>query len=800
MRTINPFIRPRKSFRTRIFLFLTLLILIISTAFTIIYVHHETADHKEQLITQGDILARLLAYNSRLAVFAEHADMLREAADGILQNDQVLSATIFSVDGKMLVDRSRRAGEGSARETAELPAVAGILARIRENSRKTFHVEKADCVECFAPVIAGPGYTSPESLYFSDAQAEQKDQTIGVVRVVLDKRELNARLHTLLLTGLLMATLFLVPALFIAYIVTRGVTRPLSRLMAGARTLEQGDLSGRIPVETEDELGMVSHAFNSMAETLERREAEKRELEEKLLQAQQMKAKEEWERTFDTVPDLIAILDEEHRIVRVNKTMADRLGVNKEAAIGTRLYPLLHDGDCPREFAHLSTLLANGATYFGEIYEEKLQSFFLVTVSPLLNSDGNVTGSVYVARDITGRKQAEDLLQKAEERFRLIAETIVEVIWMTDVDVTQILYISPAYAQVWGRSLESLHENPRSFIDAVHPEDRKLMLNVLEKQKTGEPYELEYRIVRPDGSIRWIWDRGYPVREETGEVTCYTGVAQDITVHKLAEEEKRAIQAKLVQTNKMTSLGLLVSGLAHEVNNPNNNIKLTAHLLTKSWKDILPVLEKQYREEGDFTIGGLPFPRMREALPQHIASVRENSRRIEGIIRNLRDFARKGAANMDFAADANMIVSVAASLLNSQIKQHTRHFKLDLGEDMPAVRGNPQQLEQVVINLIMNAIQALPDKDRKVVVSTSADREGGFAVITVDDEGTGMPAEVRERVCEPFFSTKLDHGGTGLGLAISNFIIKEHKGMLEFESEPGKGTTVRVKLPLAQNA
>jgi signal transduction histidine kinase len=145
-------------------------------------------------------------------------------------------------------------------------------------------------------------------------------------------------------------------------------------------------------------------------------------------------------------------------------------------------------------------------------------------------------------------------------------------------------------------------------------------------------------------------------------------------------------------------------------------------------------------------------------------------------------------------------VSVAASLLNPQIKRHTRQFKLDLHEGVPMVRGNPQQLEQVVINLIMNAVQALPDRERKVIVSTSFDQDGGFAIIRVDDEGEGMPAEVRERICEPFFSTKLDQGGTGLGLAISNFIIKEHRGTLEFESEPGKGTTARIKLPVEPEA
>ena len=424
-----------------------------------------------------------------------------------------------------------------------------------------------------------------------------------------------------------------------------------------------------------------------------------------------------------------------------------------------------------------------------------MQNYFLVTISPLRKNDGNISGSVYVARDVTKRKIAADLLQKSEERFRLIAETIVEVFWMTEVSSNKVLYVSPGYERIWGTPPDALYNDPHSFIEAIHPDDQGRVLANLELKKTGRPYDLEYRIIRPDGSIRWIWDRGYPVLDGSEQGACYTGVAMDVTEQKHASEEKNAIQAKLVQTNKMTSLGLMVSGLGHEVNNPNNNIKLIAHLLARSWQDILPILEKQFREEGDFLIAGQSFSQAKEILPLHIAGIRDNSRRIEGIIKNLRDFVRKGAANMNVKAEINTIITVAAAIVNSQVKQHTRHFRLNLHEGLPSVIGNPQQLEQVIINLILNAVQALPDRERKVLVSTSLDRDGGFVIITIADEGAGMPPEVRDRLGEPFFSTKLDQGGTGLGLAIANFIIKEHKGLLEFESEPGKGTTVQVKLP-----
>ena len=789
----NPFRLLNESLRIRIFALLTLLIVLISTTFIIIHFNRESTAMTERSVIEGNLLARLLAYNSRIGVFAEHAEMLREATDGILQNDNVISATVFSADGKILIDRARVSEEDTSVRPEGFPALFSTLAPLLEGRQKSHHREKAGYFEFFAPVAAGPGYASPESLYFGDAAGLQKDRIIGVVRVITDKKELNARLHSLLITTILLACLFLLIASISGYIIAQGLTRSLRDLMDGVTTLEQGDLSGRISVESHDELGKVSHAFNTMAEALERREREKQTLEEQLRIAREKLAKEEWERTFDTVPDQIAILDMDSRITRVNRSMATLLGIGKDEAVGTALFEYFDGTSHPPYEAQMAEVLAAGITYSTEIFKEKLDRFFFVTISPLIIS-GERTGAVYVARDITQNKQATETLRISEERFRIIAENINEVIWMADIDLKRMLYVSPLYERIFKRPLQALYDNPRSFIEAIHPEDQsRVLAGILNDRR--EPFDHEYRIILPDGSVRWIWDRGYPVRNEYGLVTFVTGVAEDITEKKKSEEERKAIQAKLVQTNKMTSLGLLVSGLAHEVNNPNSSIKLAAHILSKSWDDIRPILEQHYREEGDFAVSGQLFSQMKESMPQHISSITANSRRIEGIIKNLRDFAQKGVANLTYVVDVNTVISLSASILNTQLKQHTRRFKLSLDENLPPVRGNPQQLEQVIINLILNSIQSLPDRNGRVEVSTSFDAGSQCVMIAVADEGEGMPREVRERIFEPFFSTKLDRGGSGLGLAISNFIIKEHKGSMEFESEPGKGTTATIRLP-----
>ncbi|MDQ7827156.1 MAG: PAS domain S-box protein [Candidatus Eremiobacteraeota bacterium] len=178
----------------------------------------------------------------------------------------------------------------------------------------------------------------------------------------------------------------------------------------------------------------------------------------------------------------------------------------------------------------ISNAVTEKKSQYGEIeYDKCLYSFNIVPI------DGEGYCNIY-GRDITERKRVEDALRNNEEKFRLIAETITEVFWIADSKIQKMLYISPGYERIWGCSRESLYENPRSFIDAIHPMDRERVLSNLALQEKGLPFAHEYRVVRPDGSFRWIYDRGFPVFSQAGAID-YVGIAIDITERKLAEEE-----------------------------------------------------------------------------------------------------------------------------------------------------------------------------------------------------------------------------------------------------------------------
>ena len=236
--------------------------------------------------------------------------------------------------------------------------------------------------------------------------------------------------------------------------------------------------------------------------------------------------------------------------------------------------------------------------------------------------------------------------------------------------------------------------------------------------------------------------------------------------------------------------------VAKRSDNPNNFILFNSTLLSDAWKDAVKILDAYYRENGDFSMGGLPYSEMGEVVPELLSGITDGSRRIKGIVDTLKDFSRGGAGALDGEMDVNRAIRSSISMLSSQIMKFTDCFELSCAEGLPAVKGSSQKIEQVIINLVLNALQALPAREKGVKVSTYLDEAARQVVIEVKDDGAGMTREVLDRITEPFFTTRGERGGTGLGLSISYSIIREHNGTLEFSSAPGSGTTASIRLPL----
>ncbi len=275
---------------------------------------------------------------------------------------------------------------------------------------------------------------------------------------------------------------------------------------------------------------------------------------------------------------------------------------------------------------------------------------------------------------------------------------------------------------------------------------------------------------------------------------CFLGV---FVIYHILWHQKQ-LQQQLMQADKMIALGTLVSGVAHEINNPNNFILLNSEILSRTWQDIEPLLKEHAGSDEDFTLAGVPYAEARENIPRFISDIHQGAERIKNIVQNLKDYARPPAAtpsvpaeNVDIAA----VISSAVNLAANQIKKYTQNFSVECQKDLPAVKGNFQQLEQVMINLILNSLQALADKNKSVTVTAAYLDNEGQILIQVEDEGSGILPQYLDQVFNPFFTTRRDTGGLGLGLSICATIIKNHEGQIQFESQEGEGTTVRITLP-----
>ncbi len=270
----------------------------------------------------------------------------------------------------------------------------------------------------------------------------------------------------------------------------------------------------------------------------------------------------------------------------------------------------------------------------------------------------------------------------------------------------------------------------------------------------------------------------------------------EVLERKQLDADARRHREYLQQAQKMDSLGILVSGVAHEVNNPNHFIMSGAGTLLRVWDGVKDILDEHIREHGDTKIGGMSCSEVSAFAPELLQGILSGATKIKDIVQELRDFAMHRPGETSEELDLNAVVKSAVTLLSNMLRRSTNNFSLELGEGIPLLTGYYRRLEQALISIITNACQSLPDRDAFVRVATRYRPESGQVEVEVADSGHGIPAEIMNHVTDPFFTTRRTAGGRGLGLSIAASIVREHEGVLEIESTQGQGTRVRLLLPI----
>jgi PAS domain S-box-containing protein len=509
------------------------------------------------------------------------------------------------------------------------------------------------------------------------------------------------------------------------------------------------------------------------------------------------------------------------------------------------------------------------------------------------DASGGIAYLSTIARDISDQRRAETALRDSEARFRRIAETITEVFWIADVGLSRMVYVSPGYERVWGRTCESLYQNPSSFLDAVHEGDRPRVLATFQRQPLGRPFDHEYRIVKPDGELRWIWDRGFPVADESGRVMQYVGAAQDITDRKRADERMRLLARAIESTNEMVSVTDMddrftfvnrafletygysmdeLIGQTHALVRPLEGADdlfgdVSRETRRGGWQGEVPNRRKDgtqllvslntslIRDDAGQTIGTLGVARditarrsledqlrqsqKMEAVGQLAGGIAHDFNNLltaihgyaglltdslpeaderRGDVDQIRQAAERAAAltKQLLAFSRKQILAPRVLRLGDVVGELIPMLRRLLGEavdlktvlaERGSVKADTGQLEQVLVNLAVNARDAMPKGGHLTIETTdvivdnaysrrhAGVRPGPHVVLAVSDSGHGMDAATQQRVFEPFFTTKPVGQGTGLGLATVHGIVTQSGGHIWVYSEVNRGTTFKVYLP-----
>ncbi|MBF0189396.1 MAG: PAS domain-containing protein, partial [Magnetococcales bacterium] len=307
---------------------------------------------------------------------------------------------------------------------------------------------------------------------------------------------------------------------------------------------------------------------------------------------------------------------------------------------------------------------------------------------------------------------------------------------------------------------------------------------------TGEINAINMPMAGKEGGERLFNFRVFPILSESD------GVVSHVILSATDVDEKSRMQEQAMGAARLATLGVLSASIAHEINNPNHTILFNGPILEDIWTQLEPILRTVHDQQGGFTLGALSFDEVMAQVPSLLSNISKSSRRIQRIVDQLKSLVRKETTAMDERIDMAKVVQDATTLLHNKIQKMTRNLRCDTSKTLPHLRGNRQQVEQVVINLLLNALQALPDKERSVSLTVHV--EDDVMRLIVEDEGVGMDEETLERITEPLFTTRIDSGGTGLGLSVCQDIVKRHKGRLLFVSTPGVGTRATVEFPLAE--
>ncbi len=484
----------------------------------------------------------------------------------------------------------------------------------------------------------------------------------------------------------------------------------------------------------------------------------------------------------ESAEDPIFIADRDGRFLYVNKTAATNLGLTQESLTGRTVDEVFPPDVAARNREGTRRVIDTGITLRAEdrMQIDGVDRWYSSLIQPLRDHRGDIVAAQGIIRDITSHKQAETALRQSEERLRQVIRVSNIGIWDYDVRSAH-MYFSPQQRDIWGLS----QDEPVSWgqhLDLIHPEDREALNEAVERLRESEDgvFSFQHRIQRADGSVRWLSVHGQAFYEGAGSTRRLVraiGATRDVTDAEAAAQERAELQAQLLQSQKLESVGRLAGGVAHDFNNILNIIIGCAEMAAS---EVNPT-----------------------AVDGYLSEILKAATRSADLTRQLLGFARRQTV-MPRVVDLNDFVAASLKMLRRLIGEHVV-LTWHPGVDIWPVRIDPVQVDQILVNLIANARDAIGEAGAVIIHTENVPESssamypglppGEFVRLAVVDNGKGMDAETQTHLFEPFYTTKAVGKGTGLGMASVDGIVRQNGGLITVTSAVGQGTTVNVLLP-----
>jgi PAS domain S-box-containing protein len=404
-------------------------------------------------------------------------------------------------------------------------------------------------------------------------------------------------------------------------------------------------------------------------------------------------------------------------------------------------------------------------------------------------------------QEIQERIRTEEKLKRTTEQLSLMLDSLPIVPFSCKAeDNFTITYVSSMITEITGYTPGQFVTGSRFWVRHIHPRDRKQVLAKLEVQPQPSRFNIEYRFRIADGSFKWFSDTRRLVSQADGSVSHFVGTWQDITEEKTLRHESEYRRQQLIQADKLASLGEVVAGVAHEINNPNSFITYNVPLLKETWEIFEPIIADYAAAHPGWEKDDIGIEEFCEDMTESIQAIKTGSERINMVVANLKDFARIDESDLPTPVQVNEVIEKTMWIVGAQLRKSIATIDLNLADALPEIQGHFQKLEQVVANLVVNAANAIPHREQgRLTITTRYIRRISSILIEVEDNGIGMASKEIDRIFDPFFTTRRNAGGTGLGLSVSYGLVQEHRGMIGVQSKSGVGSRFTVFLPIDQS-